>query len=592
MPAANSGCLFQDWGWSQSNQSFFKLWDKNVHNINKQKKSIGGMNMKIIIIGSVAAGTSVAAKARRNDEKAEITLYNADYDISYSICGIPYFLGGEVDKLETLTPRSAEWFKVRYNVDIFTRHEVIKINPDDKTVLVKNLDTDETFGDRYDTLVFATGASPVTPNIQGVDKDHVFHVRTIQNTAEIDAFMRTNNPKKVTIIGAGFIGLEMTEQLTHKGMEVTLIQRGDHVMPQLDKDMAFRVEENLRNKGVNLLLNEEAKSITDKTVETKSGKSIESDMVILSTGIRPNTKLAKEIGVEIGTTGAIKVNKKMQTNLPDIYAVGDVAESFSLITGQPIYRPLGSTANKMGRIAGDVITGGDLEHRGILGTGILRVFDLAIAYTGLNEAEAREYGYDIEVLHNIKPARAEYLGGKELVIKAIADRKTGRVLGVQIVGEDGVDKRIDVFATAITFNAKAEDLFHLDLAYAPPFSTTKDPVMYTGMALENAIEGKNKLITPHELTERIEKGENLQVIDTRVTKQYEVSHVEGAINIPLAKLRDEAKKLDPESPTVTYCNSGVTGNAAQNVLKNMGFKDVFNLSGGNKNYQIFIKSKK
>lgn len=547
--------------------------------------------MKIIIIGSVAAGTSVAAKARRNDENAEITLYNADYDISYSICGIPYFLGGEVDELETLTPRSAAWFKKRYNVEIQTRHEVIEIDPEKKIVTVKNLDTSETKEDSYDTLVFATGATPITPRIKGVEMEHVFHVRTIQNTASINSFMVSNNPKKVTIIGAGFIGLEMAEQLTHKGLEVTVVQRSNQIMPHLDKDMAFRVEEHIRDIGVNLLLNEEAAVITENTVETKSGNVIESDMVILATGVRPNTKLATDIGLELGTSGAIKVNTKMQTNLPDIYAVGDVAESFSVITGKPIYRPLGSTANKMGRIAGDVITGGDLEHRGILGTGILRVFDLAVGYTGLSEKEAKEEGFDIEVLHNIKPARAEYLGGKEIVIKAIADRKTSRVLGVQIVGEDGVDKRIDVFVTAISFKAKAEDLFHLDLAYAPPFSTTKDPVMYTGMALQNAIDKKNKLITPQELTDRIDNGEKFQIIDTRATKQYEVSNVDGAVNIPLAKLREEAKGLDPNLPTVTYCNKGVTGNAAQNMLRNMGFKEVFNLSGGNKNYQSFRKGK-
>lgn len=548
-------------------------------------------HMKIVIIGSVAAGTSVAAKARRNDENAEITLYNADYDISYSICGIPYFLGGEVDELETLTPRSAAWFKKRYNVDIHTRHEVIEIDPDKKIITVKNLDTSETKEDSYDTLVFATGATPITPPIKGVEMDHVFHVRNIQNTASINSFMVSNNPKKVTIIGAGFIGLEMAEQLTHKGLEVTVVQRSNQIMPHLDKDMAFRVEEHIRDNGVNLLLNEEATVITENTVETKSGNVIESDMVILATGVRPNTKLATDIGLELGTSGAIKVNTKMQTNLPDIYAVGDVAESFSVITGKPIYRPLGSTANKMGRIAGDVITGGDLEHRGILGTGILRVFDLAVGYTGLSEKEAKEEGFDIEVLHNIKPARAEYLGGKEIVIKAIADRKTSRVLGVQIVGADGVDKRIDVFVTAISFKAKAEDLFHLDLAYAPPFSTTKDPVMYTGMALQNAIDKKNKLITPQELTDRIDNGEKFQIIDTRATKQYEVSNVDGAVNIPLAKLREEAKSLDPNLPTVTYCNKGVTGNAAQNVLINMGFKEVFNLSGGNKNYQSFNKGK-
>ncbi|WP_112180247.1 MULTISPECIES: FAD-dependent oxidoreductase [Paraliobacillus] len=547
--------------------------------------------MKILIIGSVAAGTSVAAKARRNDENAEITLYNADYDISYSICGIPYFLGGEVDELETLTPRSAAWFKARYNVAIHTRHEVTEINAEEKRVTVKNLDTNEIKEDSYDTLVFATGATPTTPNIQGIEHDHVFHVRTIRHASIIETYMNEKKPKKVTIIGAGFIGLEMAEQLTHKGLDVTIVQRSNQIMPHLDKDMAYRVEEHLKKHNVSLLLNEEVTAISETTVETEKGQLIDTDMVILATGVKPNSELAASIGVELGASRAIKVNNLMQTNIPSVYAVGDVAESFSIITGKSIYRPLGSTANKMGRIAGDVITGGDLEHRGILGTGILRVFDLAVGYTGLSEKEAIAEGFDPEVLHNIKPARAEYLGGKELVIKAIADRKTSRVLGVQIIGEDGVDKRIDVFVTAISFNAKAEDLFHLDLAYAPPFSTTKDPVMYTGMALQNAIDKKNRLITPQELTDRTENGEVFQVIDTRAPKQFEVAHVNGAINIPLAKLRSGVKELDPNLPTVTYCNKGVTGNAAQNVLLNMDFKDVFNLSGGNKNYQSYHKGK-
>ncbi|MEC1262079.1 FAD-dependent oxidoreductase [Bacillus swezeyi] len=545
--------------------------------------------MKMIIIGSVAAGTSAAAKARRNDENIDITVYNADYDISYSICGIPYFLGGEVENLSSLTPRSAAWFKDRYNVDIFTRHEVTQINTDQKEVVVKDLETGKTKMDTYDALVLATGASPVTPNIPGVYKEHVFQVRTIQDTSAIDQYMKQENPQKATIIGAGYIGLEIAEQLTHKGLEVTMIQRGSQVMPNLDQDMAFRVEEELRRHGVQLFLNEEATSIEDQSVTTKSGQSIQSDIVILATGVRPNTKLAEKAGIKLGSTGAVAVNSKMQTNSPDIYAVGDVAESISFITGEPLYRPLGSTANKMGRIAGDVITGGDLEHRGILGTGILRVFNLAVGQTGLTEKEAKEHGYNTDILYNIKPSKAEYLGGKELVIKAVADRHTGRILGVQIVGEEGVDKRIDIFATAITFKAKAEDLFHLDLAYAPPFSTTKDPVLYTGMALHNSIQNKNRLITPGELIERMENGEALQIIDTRVEKQFKVSHVPGAINIPLSQLREIAKNLNHDLPTITYCNSGVTGNAAQNMLINMGVKEVYNLSGGNKNFQSYIK---
>jgi len=546
--------------------------------------------MKIIIIGSVAAGTSVAAKARRNDENAKITLYNADYDISYSACGIPYFLGGEVEDIETLIPRSPAWFKKRYNVDVFVRYEVTKIDTTQKKVQVKNLETNETIEDVYDVLVFATGASPITPAIPGIERKQVFQVRTIQNTAAINQFITEQQPKKATIIGAGYIGLEMAEQLTRRGLEVTLVQRSNQVLTHMDKDIASRVQEHLIKNGVNLLLNEEVTTISKKEIQTKSGKTMETDLVILATGVRPNVKLAKAIGVMVGDSGAIVVNNKMQTNLPDIYAVGDVAESYSLITGKPLYRPLGSTANKMGRIAGDVITGGSLEHRGILGTGILRVFDLAVGQTGMNETEALKEGYDIEILHNIKPARAEYLGGKELVIKAIADRETGRILGVQIVGEDGVDKRIDVFVTAITFKAKAEDLFHLDLAYAPPFSTTKDPVMYTGMALQNAIEKKNKLITPKALTERIHNKESIQVIDTRGAKQFNVSCVDNAINIPLVDLRENLTKLAPNLPTVIYCNSGVTGNAAQNVLRNLGFTELYNLSGGNKNYQYYKKN--
>ncbi len=548
--------------------------------------------MKIIIIGSVAAGTSAAAKARRNDENAAITLYNADYDISYSACGIPYFLGGEIKELETLTPRNAAWFKKRYDVDIFTRHEVLKVDAEQKEVNIKNLDTGEILTDKYDVLVFATGASPITPDIQGINGEHVFNVRTIQNTASIEQFIQSKQPQKATIIGGGYIGLEMAEQLKHRGLDVTIIQRSNQIMTHLDKDMAARVEDHLINKGVHLLLNEEVTEINEKEVITRSGTTLQTDIVLIATGVRPNTKLAESIGVKLGSSGAIEVNTKMQTNIPDVYAVGDAAESYSVLTGKPLYRPLGSTANKMGRIAGDVITGGKLEHRGILGTGILRVFDLAVGQTGMNEREALEEGFDIEVLHNIKPARAEYLGGKELVIKAIADRETGRILGVQIIGEEGVDKRIDVFVTAMTFKAKAEDLFHLDLAYAPPFSTTKDPVMYTGMALQNAIEKQSKLITPQELTDRIATGKVIQIIDTRAEKQHNESKVEKAINIPLGDLREKCKDLDPSLPTVTYCNSGVTGNAAQNILRNLGFSDLYNLSGGNKNYQEFIKNKK
>ncbi|WP_214825607.1 FAD-dependent oxidoreductase [Exiguobacterium algae] len=549
--------------------------------------------MKLVIIGSVAAGTSVAAKARRNNEEAEITIYDRDYDISYSGCGIPYYVGGEVESRDDLTPRDAAFFKKRYNIDVLTRHHVTSVDPEAKTLTVENLETNETFTDTYDVLVLATGATSVVPPIPGVQADNVFPIRNIQNAEATRTFVDTTNPKHATIIGAGFIGLEMAEQLKLRGIDVTIIERVQQVMPPLDKDMACRVEDHLEKNGIELMLGETVTELTgDGHVErivTESGKTIDTDMVILSVGVRPNVELAMSMGVKIGETGAIAVNERMETNLPGVYAAGDVAESFSIVTGKPIWRPLGSTANKMGRTAGDVITGGDLEHRGILGTGIFKVFGLAVAQTGLSEKEARELGYEVEVLHNTKPDKPEYMGGKEMTIKAVADRATRRLLGVQIVGFEGIDKRIDVFVTAITFKAKVDDLFHLDLAYAPPFSTTKDPVMYTGMALANSMNQSARLITPAELQKRIDAGEDMQIIDTRAAKQYEVTCVDCAVNVPLGKLREAAQDLDKQKPTVVYCNKGVTGNAAQNVLRNLGFTDVYNLSGGNKNYQLFKK---
>lgn len=549
--------------------------------------------MKIVIIGSVAAGTSVAAKARRNTEDAEIVVYDQDKDISYSICGIPYYIGEEVDELDKLTPRNAAWFKKRYNVDIFTEHRVTAIHPESQTIEVENLQTGEKITEFYDELVLATGAKPIVPEIfkaQQTSKN-LFHVRNIQDAAAIHSFIEKENPKQATIIGAGFIGLEMAEQLVHKGIEVTVIQRSSQVMKQMDADMAYRVQLELEKNNVNIQLNTTITEVIEKDsyiteLATNQDQTIESDLVILAAGVIPNTTLVQSISIQLGESGAIKVNKKMQTTVPHIYAVGDVAESYSVITDKPIYRPLGSTANKMGRIAGDVITGGTLEHRGILGTGIVRVFNLAVAYTGLTEKEARVEGIEVAVLYNIKPDHADYLGGKELTIKALADKSNGRILGAQIIGQQGVDKRIDVIATAISFGAVAEDLFHLDLAYAPPFATTKDPILYTGMALDNAVSSGTPLMTPTELIERQANGEQLQIIDTRSKKQYETSSVKGAIHIPLAELRDRLLELDKNVTTITYCNKGVTGNAAQNILLNEGFKEVYNLSGGNKNYQI------
>lgn len=555
-----------------------------------QASDHGGPPRRLIIVGAVAAGTSVGAKARRNDESLEIVVYDRDRDISYSGCGIPYFVGGHVADADELHPRDPAWFAKRYAMDIRTSHEVISVDHPSRTIQVVDLTTGREFTDNYNTLVLATGARSIVPPMPGTDAPGVFTVRNVQNAEAIRAWILTREPKTAVVVGSGFIGLEMAEQLTESGLKVTIVERLPQVMPALDPDMAFRVEEELVRRGVSVHLGRSVTAIevSDDTVtgvRLDTGEVLPADLVILSVGVRPDTTLALQVGAELGPTGAIKVDHTMRTTVEGVYAVGDAAESYSLITGAPLWRPLGSTANKMGRIAGDAITGGNLTHRGILGTGIVRVFELAVGHTGLSETEARAQGFDVEVIHNIKPAHATYIGGRELTIKAIADRATGRLLGAQAIGPQGVDKRIDVLATAISLGANAEDLFHLDLAYSPPFATTKDPIHYTGMALANALTGEAPLITPNELDARRAAGETLQIIDVRSGRDYAKSHVPGAINIPLAEIRGRIDELDPQTPTIAYCNKGVSGNAGQNILLRHGFTTVFNLSGGNSNYQ-------
>jgi NADPH-dependent 2,4-dienoyl-CoA reductase/sulfur reductase-like enzyme/rhodanese-related sulfurtransferase len=451
-----------------------------------------------------------------------------------------------------------------------------------------------------------------------VDLPGVFTVRNPSDARAIRAWVETREVRRAVVVGAGYIGLEMTEQLTGRGIEVTVIEALEHAMPRMDPDMSARVDAELRRHGVDLLLNERVAAIegavsdgdtaeaglgdagaragdrgrvTGVRIGSPDGAVLPADLVILSVGVRPNLELATQAGVTIGPTGAIAVDRQGRTDVPHVWAVGDVAESFNLITSEPAWVPLGSTANKTGRITGDAITGGTLEHRGILGTSIVRVFDVAVAQTGLTEVQARRAGYDVEVLHNIKPDRPEYLDGQALLIKAVADRATGRLLGAQAIGESGADKRIDVLATAITYGADVADLFHLDLAYSPTYATTKDPVHYVGMALDNAVRGRAPLITPADLDRHRADGEKVQVVDVRSAKDRAKGFVDGSVHIPLAELRARASELDRDVLTVTYCNKGVTGNAGQNVLRNLGFEQVYNLSGGHQNYRAWLATR-
>ena len=548
--------------------------------------------VKIVIIGSVAAGTSAAAKARRNTEDAQITIYEKDSYISYSGCGLSYFVGGETSDIGKLTPRDALWFKERYNVEIKTGCEVLTVDPVQKILKVKKLLTSEEFSDTYDRLILATGSKPFKPQLDGIGSRNVFTIKNPQNAVDVDVYIAEHQAKKAVIIGGGYIGLEMAVALKERQLEVTILELSSHVMPPMDEEMASIFQKYMVGKGIDILTSAKVTGfhqdgMTAQAVTVEWMEPIPADLFIWSAGIKPEVELAKAMGVKLGVTGAIEVDNRMQTNLPDVYAVGDCAQIYSLVTGKPLYRPMGSTANKMGRIAGDVITGGSLEFRGVLGTGIFKVFDLSVAMTGLTEKEARKFGYDIEVIHNIKPNVPDYFpGSTEMTIKAIADRKTEKLLGVQIVGGEGVDKRIDVFVTAITYGAKAGDLFHLDLAYAPPFATTKDPVLYTGMILDNALNRGRKIMTAHELIERTQAGEKITVIDVRGKKDRDKGFIEGSLHIPLQKIRSELANLSKDDLIVVHCNKGVSGNAAQNILINNGFRNVYNLSGGYKQYRV------
>ena len=542
--------------------------------------------MRIIIIGSVAAGTSVAAKARRNNLNNEIIIYEKDQDISYSVCGLPYYIGEEYIQREDLSPRSPAWFKERFAIDIYIGHEVLFIDVSKKELQVKNLETGVIFYDHYDTLVLATGAGALQPAIEGRDGEHVFFLRNIISADKIKEYIKRHQPVSAVIVGSGFIGMEVAENLVKKGIKVAIVEVAGQVMPSYDAEMSLRIKKELLDNQVQVFTGEKVVKIDadTKTVVTDMGRVLPGDLVIISVGVKPTVQIALQAGVKIGTTGAIKVDCHMQTSSKDIYAVGDCAESYFVMDGTPCYRPMGSTANKTGRIAGDVITGGNLSFRGILGTGIVKIFNLTCGQTGYTENEAKKAGYDVEVIHNIKPNQTEYFeGSSEMIIKAVADRTTEKLLGVQIIGKKGVDKRIDVFATAITFGAKAGDLAHLDLAYAPPFSTTKDPVMYTGMILDNALNFGRKIITPQQLSHNRAK---FTVIDVRSNKDFGKGHIEGAINIPLGNLKGKSGQFSKDESIVVHCNKGVTGNAAQNVLINLGFSDVYNLSGGYKEYNL------
>lgn len=443
--------------------------------------------MRVIIIGAVAAGTSAATEIRRNDKHAEIVIYDKDKYISYAGCGMPYYISNEFTDFNELVPRNPEYFKTKNNINILIEHEVLDIDTEVKQVTVKNILTGEIFEDFYDKLVIATGATSSMPDIKGADIDNVFLLRNINDTNNIKAFFEKNKPQKAAIIGSGFIGMEMCESFKNLGMEVTMIARSS-ISKGIDKDMSIFIENYLKEKGVTVYTNMPTDEINDKGVVLGNGNVVEADIILIAAGIKPNVELAKKIGVELGEKGAIKVDKQMRTNIKDVYSCGDCIYVYNTVTGKAMYRPLGSTANKTGTIAGSNISGKNEEFRGVLGTGIYRIFDMHVGQTGLSEEEATRQGINVVAVIDQKTNKPEYMGGKPIIIKSIAEKETGTLLGAQVIGYEGVDKRLDVLVTAITLGAKADDLMHLDLSYSPPFSIPRDPIYYTGAKLKAALD--------------------------------------------------------------------------------------------------------
>ena len=445
--------------------------------------------MKIAVIGGVAAGTSAAARAKRKMPDAEITIFEQDTDISYSGCGLPYYISDLIEEREDVIIYTPQRFEEKKNVAVKSQHQVQAIKKEQKKIIVKDLKTDKVQEVEYDKLLLATGASPIDPPIEGSDLDNIFTLRNVNCADRIKNFIENNSPEQAVIIGGGYIGLEMSENLLNNNIDVTVVEQVDQLLTNFDKDMAQIVEDHLLDEGIEVITNDgvakfKGQNEVEKVI-TASGQEIETDFVLLSIGVKPNVKLAEEAGIEIGETGAIKVNSKLETSAADIYAAGDCVETKHMITGEKVWIPLGSTANKQGRVAGSNLAGLDDQFKGVLGTAISKVCDLAVARTGLTVNEAKEAGYNI-VTSKIKTRNhaGYYPNAKVITIKLVVEKETGLILGAQAIGEDGVDKKIDVLATAIHNQMKADELIDLDLSYAPPFSIPKDGVMVAGIVAD------------------------------------------------------------------------------------------------------------
>lgn len=539
--------------------------------------------MKVIIVGGVAGGASAAARIRRLNEQAEIIVFERSGYVSYANCGLPYYIGGVITDSEELTLQTPESFYSRFRIDVKVRHEVTALHPDKKTVTVKNLETGTEFEESYDKLLLSPGAKPTMPRLSGVNGERIFTLRTVEDTLRIRKFVEEEQPKSVVLAGGGFIGLEMAENLREMGLSVTIVQRPKQVMAPLDPDMAAQLHTLLREHGVKLKLGSSVDGFSrdgDQVITLlKDEESLHSDMVLIAIGVTPDTVLAKEAGLELGQKGSIVVNDRMETSAPDIYAVGDAVEVRHYVTGNKALISLAGPANKQGRIAADNICGGNSRYPGSQGSSVLKLFDMTAASTGINEKAAQAAGivYDKVVLSPGSHA-GYYPGARTMTIKVLYEKESLRLLGAQIVGYEGVDKRIDVLATAIHCKMKATELAELDLAYAPPYSSAKDPVNMAGFMIENIVTGKVKQFHWDEVEKLPEDG-SVQLLDTRTPGEYSRGHADGFINIPVDELRERTGELSKAKPVYVMCQSGLRSYIASRILTQYGF-DVWNFSGG------------
>lgn len=549
--------------------------------------------MKIIIIGGVAGGATACARLRRLNEKAEIILFEKGSYVSFANCGLPYYIGGEIPTRDSLFVSTKETIMAKYNIDIRDLTEIIKINPDEHTVTAKNIETGEVYNENYDKLIISTGSSPFVPNIEGKDFDNVFTLWTIPDTDRIYDFIKNNSPKKAVVVGGGFIGLEMVENLSNRGIEVTLVEKMNQVMPPFDKDMAKIVENHLLDKNVNLLLEKGLEKIISngKEIVLDDGSIIQTDMILLSIGIRPNTSLAKEANLATNQRGGIIVDEFGQTSQKDIYAVGDIIEVENFITREKTMIPLAGPANKQGRaVCANVLENYPKEvYKGTMGTSIAKVFDLTAASTGLNEKTLNSMGkvyqkdYFISVVHPMSHA-GYYPGAMPMTIKLIFSNDS-KILGAQIVGYDGVDKRIDTIATSIYYGGNIYDLSRLELAYAPPYSSAKDPVNFAGYVACNIYENLSNVV---KYEEYIANKDKYELIDVREEIELMGGKVENAKNIPLSIIREKLDTLDKNKTYLLFCAVGLRGYLSERILKQNGFK-AYNLIGGYRTYQEMIR---